>query len=135
MLIAELPDDVEGLARRLLEREPQRVRRDLALDLGAHVARRAKVPVRRDCAVERLMRSMEVVVLDEVLEPVLRVDVVREDRAAEKLVPQGLPEALDLAERLRVLRPAADVLDAQALERDLEFGLAPPHRVLPAVVG
>jgi hypothetical protein len=34
VLIAELSDDVEGLTRRLFERESQRVRRDLALDLG-----------------------------------------------------------------------------------------------------
>lgn len=135
MLVAELPDDVEGFARRLLEREPQRVRCDLALDLRAHVGRGPKVPVRGHGAVECLVWALEVVVREEVLEPVLRVDVVSEDRAADELVPQRLPEPLDLAERLRVLRPAANMPDAETLERDLEFGLAAPHRVLPAIVG
>lgn len=135
MLVSELADDVERLARRLLEREPQRVRGDLPFDLGAHVGRGAEVPVRRHRSLERLVRAMEVVVLDEVIEAVLRVDVVREDGATEKLVPQRLPEPLDLAERLRVLRPAADVANAEPLERDLELRLAAPHRVLPTVVG
>lgn len=135
VLIAELTDDVERLARRLFEREAQRVRRDLALDLGADVRRCAEVPVGRHRAVERLMRSLEVVVLEEVLEPVLSVDVVGKHSATEKLVPQRLPEAFDLAERLRMLRPAADVPDAEPLECDLEFRLAAPHGVLPPVVG
>jgi hypothetical protein len=85
--------------------------------------------------IERLMRALEVVVTDVVLESALRVDDVREHRAPEKLVPQRLPESLHLAQRLRVLRPTADVLDAPALEVLLELGLATPHRVLPAVVG
>ena len=114
-LIAELPDDVEWLARRLLQRESQLVRRHGALDLHAHVRRRLEETIRRDEPVERLMRPLEVVVADEVLEPVLRIDDVREHGAAEKLVPQRLPEPLDLAERLRMLRPASDVLDAHPL--------------------
>lgn len=68
-------------------------------------------PIGRDQSVERLVRSLEVVVAEVVLESMLRIDEVSEDGAAEKLVPQGLPEALDLAQSLRVLRPAADVLD------------------------
>ena len=134
-LLAELADDVERLARRLLEREPQLVGRHSALDLGPHVRGGLEVAVGGDEAVERLVRTLEVVVADEVLEPALCVDDVREHGAAEKLVPQGLPEALDLAERLRVLRPAADVVDTHPGEQLLELGLAAPHRVLPAVVG
>lgn len=134
-LIAELADDVERLARRLLEREPQLVGCDGALDLGAHVRGGLEVAVGGYKPVERLVRALEVVVADEVIEPALRVDGMREHGAAEELVPQGLPEPLDLAECLRMLRPAANVLDAHAGEQLLEFGLAAPHRVLPAVVG
>lgn len=134
-LIAELADDVERLARRLLEREPQLVGRDRALDLRAHVRGRLEVTVGRDEPVERLVRALEIIVADEVIEPALRVDDVREHGAAEELVPQGLPEAFDLAERLGMLRPAADVLHAHAREQLLELRLAAPHRVLPAVVG
>jgi hypothetical protein len=96
-LITELADDVKRLARRLLERQPQLVRGDRTLDLGAHVRCRLEEAVRRHEAVEGLVRTLEVVVADEVLETTLRVDDVREDRAAQKLVPQRLPEALDLA--------------------------------------
>jgi len=133
-LVAELADHVKRFARRLLEREPQRIRRDLALDLGAHVGRGLEKPIGRYKTVECLVRPLEVVVLEVVLESLLRVDVVREDRAPEKFVPQGLPEALDLTERLRVLRPTTDVLDPEACECLFEFGLAAPHRVLTTVV-
>lgn len=134
-LISELADHVKRLARRLLERESDLVLRDCALDLGAHVRCCFEEAIRRYEPVERLVRSLVVVVVDVVLEPALRVDDVREDRAAEKLVPQCLPEALDLAERLRVLRAAPDVLDTAPLQLLLELGLTPPHRVLAPVVG
>lgn len=134
-LVAELSDDVEGLARRLFERESELIRCDGTLDLGADMRCRLEEAVRRHQSVERLVRPLEVVVADEVLEPALRVDDVGEDGAAQKLVPQRLPEALDLAQRLRVLRAAADVLHTHPCELLLEFGLAAPHGVLPAVVG
>lgn len=133
-LIAELADDVERLARRLLEREPQLVGRHRAFDLGADVRGGPEIAVRGDQPVERLVRALKVVVADEVIEPALRVDDVREHGAAEKLVPERLPEPLDLAERLRMLRPATNVLHAHPREQLLELGLAAPHGVLPAVV-
>jgi hypothetical protein len=134
-LIAELSDDVEGLTRRLLERQAELVRADRALDFGADVGGRLEEAIGRDESVECLVRPLEVVVADEVVEAPLCVDDVGEHGAAEKLVPQRLPESLDLAERLRVLRPAADVMHAHAREQFLELGLAAPHRVLPTVVG
>ena len=134
-LIAELPDDVKRFSRRLVERESELVRGDLALDLGTHVRTGAEVAVGGHQTVKRLVRPLEVVVADEVLEAVLRVGHVREDRAAEKLVPQRLPEALYLAECLRVLGSTADVVDSEPRERLLEFGLAAPHGVLASVVG
>jgi hypothetical protein len=134
-LIAELTDDVKRLARRLLERQPQRVRGDRALDLGAHVRRGLEEAICRNVPVERLVWSLKVVVRQVVREALLRVDGVREDRATEKLVPECLPEALDLAERLRMLRSTADVVNAGADQQLFELGLAAPDRVLPAVVG
>jgi len=99
------------------------------------VCRRLEESIRGHEAVESLVRTLEVVVTDVVREPILRVLDVREDRATQKLVPQRLPEALDLAQRLRVLWTAADVLNAEALQGLFEFGLAAPHRVLATVVG
>ncbi len=81
------------------------------------------------------MGTVEVVGVDEEAEPLRAIGVVREDGAGEKLVPQRLPEALHLADGLRVLRPALDVPDAIASQLALEVRLAPPRRVLPALVG
>ena len=103
-LIAELPDDVERLANRLLKREPQGVRCDGALDICADVRGGLEEAIRWDQSVERLVRSLEVVVRQVVHESLLRVDGVGEDRASQKLVPQRLPEPLDLAQRLRMLQ-------------------------------
>jgi hypothetical protein len=46
-LVTELPDHVEGLARWLLEREPQLVRGDLPLHLRAYVRGRPEEAIRR----------------------------------------------------------------------------------------
>lgn len=133
--IAESPDEVEGLARRLLAREAHLVVGDALLDHGAHVRRRAEESVGGHEAFERLVRPLEVVGVDEVRDAPVAVGEVRKHRARQKLVPERLPEPLDLAERLRVLRPALDVSDAVLAKLFLEFRLAAPHRVLPPLVG
>jgi hypothetical protein len=133
-LVTELTDDVKRFTRRLLEGEAQFVRRDRALDFSADMRRGFEEAVSGHEPIERLVRTLEVVVTDEVVESILRVLHVREDRAAEKLVPQRLPKSLDLAERLRMLRTAPDVPHAHPREQLFEFGLATPHRVLPTVV-
>ena len=81
------------------------------------------------------MRSLEVVVLDEELDAPKTVRKVRKHRLAQKLLPQRLPEAFDLAERLGMLRPALAVLDAIAPEQLLKLGFASPCGVLAALVG
>lgn len=81
------------------------------------------------------MRTLKVVVLDEQRHAPLAVLEVREHRAREQLLPQRLPEALDLAAGLRVVRAALHVRDAVALELGLELGRPPPGGVLAALVG
>ena len=110
--VTQPADEVEGLARRLLARKPHLVVGDALLDHLAHMRCRAEEAVRRHETVERLVRALEVVRVDEVRDAPVAVGVVREHRPRQKLVPQCLPEALDLAERLRMLRPALDVPDA-----------------------
>jgi hypothetical protein len=134
-LIAELSDDVKRFTWWLFESEPELVGGDRALDLSAHVRRRLEKAIGRYESVERLVRPLEVVMTDEVIQTPLRIDDVREHGAAEKLVPERLPEALDLAERLRMLWPTADVLHAQTREQLFELRLAAPDRVLTTVVG
>jgi hypothetical protein len=116
-------------------RQAQRVGRDLRLDRRTHVGRGAEEAVSRHEPVEPLVRTLEVVVLHVELEPSQAVCEVGKHRAPEKLVPQRLPEAFDLAERLRVLRSALAVRDAVAAQPLLEVRFAAPRGVLPTVVG
>lgn len=81
------------------------------------------------------MRPLEVVAVDVQREPTRAVREVREHRPRQELVPQRLPEPLDLPQRLRVLRPALHVPDAVAPQLALEIRLAAPGRVLPTLVG
>lgn len=111
VLITETTDEVEGLLRRLLSRQAQRIRLDGPFDCRPHVRRGSEEAIRRHQAVESLMRALEVVVLNEEREPTIAVGKIGEHRLREKLFPQCLPEALDLPERLRMLRSALDVMD------------------------
>src|SRR5688572_6111407 len=81
------------------------------------------------------MRSLEVVVLDEELHPSQAICEVREYRLAQKLLPQRFPEALDLAECLRVLWSALTVRDAASTQELLKLRRSAPRRVLPTLVG
>lgn len=81
------------------------------------------------------MRTLEVVVLDEQRHAPLAVLEVGKHGARQQLLPQRLPEALDLAAGLRMVRSALDVPDAVTLELGLELGVATPARVLPPLIG
>lgn len=132
--IAEAPDQIKRFSRRLLPRQAHLVVGDAALDDLAHMRCRAEESIRWHQTSERLVWPLEVVCVDEVHRAAVAVRVVRKHRARQKLVPQRLPEALDLAERLRVLRPTLDVPDAVLAKLLFEFRLAAPGRVLPALV-
>jgi hypothetical protein len=135
VLISQLPHQVEGLAHRLLQRHPQRVRFDVRLDRRLHLRRRAEEAICGHQPFDALVRPLEVVAVHEEFEALQQVRVVGEHGAGEEFVPQRLPETLDLAECLRVVRAALDVPDALPLELGLELRLAAPGRVLTAVVG
>ena len=112
ILVAEATDEIEGLLGGFLLSESKRVGLDLRLDRGTYLRSGAKEAVRRDRPVDALVRSLEVVVLDEELDAPKAVREVREDGLAKKLVPERLPETFDLPERLGMLRPALAVGDA-----------------------
>ncbi|HSD20763.1 MAG TPA: hypothetical protein VLC54_12035, partial [Anaeromyxobacter sp.] len=133
--VAEPAHQVERLLRRLLLREPQRVRLHAPLDRGAHLRRAAEEAVRRHQAAERLVRALEVVAVDEQRETPRTVGEVREHGSRQELLPERLPEPLDLPERLRVLRPALHVSDSLAAELAFELRRASPRGVLAALVG
>jgi hypothetical protein len=132
--IAQAADEIKRLARRLLSRQTHLVVRHALLDRRAHVRSRAEESVRRYEPVERLVRALEVVRVDEMHDAPVAVSEIRKHRARQKLVPERLPKALDLAERLRMLRSALHVPDAVLAELLFEFSLAAPSGVLPALV-
>jgi len=135
VLVAEAAHQIEGLLGGLLLRAPQRVGFDALLDRRAHLRRRPEVAVGGDQSIQGLVRPLEVVALDEEPEPPLAIGKVCEDRAAQEFIPQRLPEALDLAERLGVLRPALDVPDSVLPQPLLEERLPTPGCVLSPLVG
>lgn len=133
--VAQAPDQVERRPRRLRLSEPQGVRRHSGFDGRPDLGGRTEEAVCRGESFQGLVRPLEVVVLDEQGDPPSAVVEVGEHRAREELLPQGLPEALDLAAGLRVVRAALHMLDALAPEFLLEPRHAPPSGVLPALVG
>ena len=80
------------------------------------------------------MRPLEVVGADVERKPLLEVREVGEDRPRQEFLPQRLPEALDLAHGLWVLRPALDVPNPFSPQLFLEFRRPAPRRVLPPLV-
>jgi hypothetical protein len=114
VLITEPADEIERFVWGLLLCEPQGVRGDLRLDCCADVSGGAEEAICGYKSVDALMRSLKVVVLDVERYATLAVGEVCEDRLAQELAPEALPEPFDLAERLRMLRPTLDVRDAVA---------------------
>lgn len=132
--VAQSPHQVKGLPRWLLTGQPQAVVGHRLLHRRSHLRCRIEVAVRRYQPANSLVRPLEVVSVDEELEPTLQVREVREDGLRQEFVPRRLPEALDFPERHRVLGPALDVLDAFTAKQVLEGRLAAPRRVLTSIV-
>jgi hypothetical protein len=133
--VAEPTDQIEGLAKRLLTREAQCVLPDRRLDRRTHRGSRTEEAVRRGQPLERLVRTLEVVVLHEQRHAPLTVLKVSKYRARQQLLPQRLPEALDLAAGLRVVRAALHVRNPVALELRFELSRSAPRGVLAPLVG
>lgn len=81
------------------------------------------------------MRALEVVVLHEQRHTALTVLEVGKHRARQELLPHRLPEPLDLAAGLRMVRTALDVCDPLSAQLRLELRRAAPGGVLPALIG
>jgi hypothetical protein len=132
--VTEPANEVKRLSRSLLVCEPERVVRDVARHRLAHLRSSFEIAVRRDHRLDALVQTVEVVRVDVQRQPPLAVGEIAEDRPRQKFLPQRLPESLHLPERLRMLRPALDVLDSVAAQLFLESRLPAPGRVLPPVV-
>lgn len=133
--LPEAAHQVEGLAPRLLLGQSEGIFGHALFDHRPYVRRRPEETVRGHRPSDPLVRATEVVGLDEEGHAPLAVLEVGKDRPRQKLVPQRLPEALDLAQGLRMVRTTLDVVDALTPELGLEVGVAAPGRVLTTLVG
>lgn len=135
LVIPQPAHQIERLLHRLLLRQKQGVLLHRPLHRLPHLRVETKKPVGRDHSLQRLVRPLEVVAVEVEQEPPSQVLETAEDRPGQKLLPQSLPEALDLPQGLRMLRPGLEVLDPLPAQRGLKLRLSPPHCVLPPVVG
>ena len=134
-LPVHLSDHVERRLRLAPERDLQQVVLDALLhDLAQFVADLEEA-VRRAQPADALVRTPVVVVLHPQRDPFLSLFEAVEPRAAQELGIDVLPEALDLAERLGMVRRRTEVVDLVLAQFILEAGLAAPVGVLPPVVG
>ena len=134
-LLAQPPHHVERRARFPAERELQHVLLDAALDHLPELLGNGKEAIGRAEPLQGLVRPPVIVVLHP--EPHAlgsRLEAV-ELRALQELLPDRLPEALDLAQRHGVVRPALQVVHAVLPELGFEAGRASPTGKLPALVG
>ena len=86
-------------------------------------------------AFDALMRTLVVVVFNPEPDALARGVEAFELSTGEEILPDGLPEALDFAQRHRMMRPGFEVVRAILLHLGLEAGSAAPVDVLPAIVG
>jgi hypothetical protein len=134
-LLAHPPHHIEGTARLPSQRQFQRVVLNAALDDLAQCLGNGKEAIGRTQPLQGLMRPPMVVVLHPQPNPFAsRLEAV-ELGALQKLLPDGLPEAFDLAQGHGMMRPALQVVHPILAQLRLETGGAAPTRVLAALIG
>jgi hypothetical protein len=134
-LLAHPPHHVEGTPGLPAQRELQDVLLDPALDHVPQLLRDAEEAVGGAEAVQRLVGPPVVVILHPEPDALAGGLEAVELGPRQELLPDGLPEALDLPQGHGVVGPALQVVDAVLLELGLEAGGTPPARELPALVG
>ena len=134
-LLAQPPHHVEGALGLPAEGELQDVLLDPALDDLAELLSDPEEAVRGAEAVQALVRAPVVVVLHPEPDPLAGRLEALELGPLEELLPDRLPEALDLPQGHGVMGPALQVVHPVLLELGLEAGRAPPTGNLPALVG
>jgi hypothetical protein len=134
-LLPEPPHHVEGVLGCPAERELQHVLLDAALDDLPELLRDGKEAIGGTQPLQGLVGPAVVVVLHPEPDPLAgRVEAL-ELGAGQELLPDRLPEALDLAEGHGVVRAALQVVHPILAELRLEPRGPAPTRVLPALVG
>jgi hypothetical protein len=128
-------DHVEGRTRLTAQRQFQEVLLDPGLQGLLEIALDLEEPVGRADAADPLVGPAVVVVGDPEFDSLPGRLKALELGPGQELTPDGGPEALNLAQRHGVMRPALDVADPVLLELRLETAGAAPGGVLAAVVG
>ena len=129
------PDHVEGRVGFAAQGHFEEVLLHARLERLAQLRLDLEEPVGGAHALDALMRAFVVVILDPELDPLAGGLEGIELGAHQEVLPDGGPEALDLAEGHRVMRPGLEVSHAILLELGLEAAGAAPGGVLAAVVG
>ena len=134
-LTVHAADHVEGGLGFAAQGQFQQIFLDAGLDSLAQSGLDLKEAVRRAETFDALMRSFVVVILDPEFDPLTGGIETVELGPAEKLLPDGLPEPLDFAQRHRVLRTGFEMRHPILFEFGLEPAGAAPGSVLATVVG
>jgi len=134
-LLAQPAHHVEWTARLPPQRQLQHVVLHAALDDLPQLLGDGKEAIGGTQPLQGLVGPPVVVVLHPQPDPLAgRLEAV-ELRALQELLPDGLPEAFDLAQRHGVVRAALDVVDPFLPQLRLEPSGPAPARVLAALVG
>ena len=113
----------------------QKVFLDASLDGAAQLGLDLEEAIRRAQAFNALVRPLVIVVFDPEFDPLAGGVEAVELGPDQKLLPDGLPEAFDLAQRHRVMRSRLEMRHPILFKFGLEAAGAAPAGVLPAVVG
>ena len=133
-LRAQPPDHVERILRLAAQRQFQQVLLQALFHRLAHLLLHGEVPVGGHQTIQRLVRPLVVVVFHPQRHALPRRFEAVELGPHQELLPDSPPEPLDLAQRHRMVRGAADMMDAVLGQLLLEARLAVPAGVLPPVV-
>jgi hypothetical protein len=121
-LLAHSPHHVEGAARLPSQRQFQRIVLNAALNDLAQFLGNGKEAIGREQPLQGLMGPPMVVVLHPQPNPLAgRLEAVKLG-ALQELLPDGLPEAFDLAQGHGMMRPALNVVNPILAQLRLEAG-------------
>ena len=133
--LANPTGNVERCLGHTVARQFQGVGRHTLSQHGQHLGGGAKETIGRHQAVDSLVGTLEVIVVDEMPDSAAGVLQIEKHRRFDTLPPQRSPETLDLAQGLRPLRFGHDVLDPPLVHFTMESARAAPGDILAAVVG